>query len=212
MRTGNVKKLQSEQTMLRIQEAATRLFVSRGFAATTISQIAALLGFTKGALYAHFPSKEALLLSLIQRFETDYQEILISEVQSTPGDAMAKLNRLVSFSAGFAAKNKDLCLLVTTISNEFQEKDSELGKKLHSIRDAKVRFLIRLVEEGKSQGVFNPVPGSRALAHVIVAILDGVLLQWNLFEESLDGNELVRTLRSVLVQGVSPPPDKNAQG
>ncbi len=208
MKKVNAKKLQSEQTTLRIQEVATRLFVTQGFTATPISQISELLGLTKGALYAHFSSKEDLLLSLILCFETDYQELLISEVLSTSGGALAKLNRLVSFSAAFAAQNKELCLLLLSISNEFQGKDSELGKKLHSICDAKIRFVMRLVEEGKSEGLFDDSLNSEALAHVIVACLDGVLLQWNRFEETLDGREFVKTFRSVLTHGVCPHSDR----
>ena len=52
------------QTRANIQEAALSLFTERGFDATSMREIAEQLGITKAALYYHFDSKEAIILSL----------------------------------------------------------------------------------------------------------------------------------------------------
>jgi len=49
----------------RILEVAARLFSERGFAGTSIRDIADALGVTKAALYYHFPSKDAILGELV---------------------------------------------------------------------------------------------------------------------------------------------------
>ena len=48
-------------------DAAERLFVGRGFHATSIDAIADAAGFTKGAVYSNFASKEALFLTVYER-------------------------------------------------------------------------------------------------------------------------------------------------
>ncbi|WP_373049011.1 TetR/AcrR family transcriptional regulator [Vulgatibacter sp.] len=50
----------------RILEEALRLFATKGFAATSIRDIAAATGFTNPALYRHFAGKEQLALHLFE--------------------------------------------------------------------------------------------------------------------------------------------------
>ena len=53
-------------TRARLLEAAARVYARRGFAGATLDEVAGEAGFTKGAVYAHFGSKENLLLALLQ--------------------------------------------------------------------------------------------------------------------------------------------------
>jgi AcrR family transcriptional regulator len=52
-------------TRARLLEAAGRVFTDRGFGAATLDEVAAEAGYTKGAVYAHFGSKENLLSALV---------------------------------------------------------------------------------------------------------------------------------------------------
>lgn len=49
-----------------IQSVALRLFAEQGYESTSMRQIAEQLGFTKAALYYHFPSKEDIVRALIE--------------------------------------------------------------------------------------------------------------------------------------------------
>jgi AcrR family transcriptional regulator len=46
--------------------AAARVYARRGFGGATLDEVAAEAGFTKGAVYSHFGSKENLLLALME--------------------------------------------------------------------------------------------------------------------------------------------------
>jgi AcrR family transcriptional regulator len=60
-------------TRQRLIGEARRLFRERGYAATSLEQIAEAADVTKGAIYGHFASKEDLLLSAIEAAPTpDY--------------------------------------------------------------------------------------------------------------------------------------------
>ncbi len=58
------------QTRAQLLEAAAQVYAERGFAGATLDEVAARAGFTKGAVYAHFGSKENLLLALVEEYLT----------------------------------------------------------------------------------------------------------------------------------------------
>jgi len=65
------------KTRQRVLDEAQRLFRERGYAATSLEQIAEAADVTKGAIYGHFTSKEDLLLSAVEAAPTrDYGSML----------------------------------------------------------------------------------------------------------------------------------------
>ena len=70
----------SERTRARILESALDLFAKKGYVRTTFTDIAAQLKMTKGAVYWHFESKQALLMALIDemlaKFRRQIAELL----------------------------------------------------------------------------------------------------------------------------------------
>jgi TetR/AcrR family transcriptional regulator, transcriptional repressor for nem operon len=65
--TGQVTQ-DGRSTRDRIQDTAERLVLQRGFTATTVDQIIAELGITKGAFFHHFKAKSDLARALLDRF------------------------------------------------------------------------------------------------------------------------------------------------
>ena len=55
------------QTREELLDAALRLFQARGFHATSLDQVAAEAGYTKGAVYSNFSSKEDLFFGVYER-------------------------------------------------------------------------------------------------------------------------------------------------
>jgi AcrR family transcriptional regulator len=64
------RKQSQEHTRSRLIGAAASVFARRGLTHGSIDEVAAEAGFTKGAFYANFPSKEALVLAMLDaRFD-----------------------------------------------------------------------------------------------------------------------------------------------
>lgn len=62
------------QTRERLLDAALEVFSHRGYYAASVDEVAAQAGFSKGAVYSNFSSKEDLFLALIdRRFAKDVQ-------------------------------------------------------------------------------------------------------------------------------------------
>jgi AcrR family transcriptional regulator len=71
MSTPLSRETRKQATREALVRAATKLFASRGFAETSIDQIAAAIGLTKGAVYAHFDNKDALVTAVLAQLDTD---------------------------------------------------------------------------------------------------------------------------------------------
>lgn len=69
-----------KRTRARILASALALFAKKGYVHTTFTDVAARLGMTKGAVYWHFESKQALLMALIdamlEKFRRQIAELL----------------------------------------------------------------------------------------------------------------------------------------
>lgn len=61
----------AEKTRERLLDAAARLYGERGYADTSIADICADLGITKGALFHHFKSKDALFREVWTRLQVE---------------------------------------------------------------------------------------------------------------------------------------------
>ena len=76
-------KEEAERTRARILASALSLFVKKGYERTTFTDIAARLKMTKGAVYWHFETKEALLVALVdqmlQKFRRQLDELMPKE-------------------------------------------------------------------------------------------------------------------------------------
>ncbi|MDQ3789200.1 MAG: TetR/AcrR family transcriptional regulator, partial [Actinomycetota bacterium] len=55
-------------TRARLLDAAEEVFAEHGFGRTTLEQIAERAGYTRGAVYANFTSKDDLFLAVLDRW------------------------------------------------------------------------------------------------------------------------------------------------
>lgn len=87
-------------TIAAILAAARKEFGRRGFAATTIDEIAARAGIAKGAVYHHFPSKELIFEQVLERITAELaaETPLAARAGKTLLDAIAR-GTLVYLSA-----------------------------------------------------------------------------------------------------------------
>jgi AcrR family transcriptional regulator len=62
----NKHQVRTEETQAKILDAAEEIFSERGFEKTQLEEVASRAGYTRGAIYAHYSSKEDLFLALME--------------------------------------------------------------------------------------------------------------------------------------------------
>lgn len=97
---------QKPDNMTRIVEAASHLFATQGYAATSVEQVAAVCAAGKDTIYRRFPSKLALFGAVLVRARTRRIEQLQQVASKLPKDGDI-LDRLRKISRWFLEANLD---------------------------------------------------------------------------------------------------------
>ena len=93
-----LREPQVERNQARIEAAALRLFIQRGFYGTSVRDIAKGAGVSLGNLYNYYNTKEQLFQSLIRRYEARMAALMRAELAGVSGtiDDPDNLRRLAA--------------------------------------------------------------------------------------------------------------------
>ncbi|KJC42789.1 hypothetical protein UP09_18510 [Bradyrhizobium sp. LTSP885] len=98
--SNQLPRLNREESQARTRnlliEAAREEIIKKGFAQASVRDIADAAGFSQGAFYSNFPDKEAILLELVQRHQSEERakiEGVLGQASSEPAKVMAGLEK-----------------------------------------------------------------------------------------------------------------------
>jgi AcrR family transcriptional regulator len=77
---------QQEQTRGALLDAAARVFLERGFAGTSVEAITSEAGYSRGAFYSNFESKEQLFAELLQQRVYERYREMAKEAKAPRGE------------------------------------------------------------------------------------------------------------------------------
>ena len=198
MNRFEIRRKRTEEMLVK---AALSLFVRKGYHGTSVQEITQVAGVTKGALYGHFQSKGELLLRVIKEFDIRFIDEMMRTCRDVPGGALAKLHAIVTFNSAFAAQNPDLCVFLTFLTTELKT-DVEFEKALKSVYGKYQDFIKEIVLQGQREGGFDPALDPDLTALTFMGLHDGILHQWVLHKEEIDGENYVRTFRKIFFEGL----------
>jgi AcrR family transcriptional regulator len=167
----------------RILDAAYDLFSTQGVRTTTIATIADHVGLSEAGLLHHFPSKDALLLAVLERVDASFPdtEAWIAE----PGGGLESLRRIPA-TAHLLADRPELTRLRAMVSAESMLQAGDVRRhteeRLDLVRQVIAATIAKGVHDGEIRGDADPA----TLAVQIVAFMEGVQIQWMLAPEAVD--------------------------
>jgi len=152
-------------------DCAQGLFLSRGYERTTVNDVIAATGLSKGAFYHHFRSKEDLLEAIAERFAR-VSVAFIEALQADPSlDARQRINRLLALSREWKREHiPELKAMFTTLLKP------ENTVLYHRIVEAAFAVyapaLADIIAKGKAEGVFD-APDARTAAETLLWLSNG---------------------------------------
>lgn len=171
-------------TRERLLDAAIEVFAERGYAGTSVQEIATRAGLTTGAIYANFDGKAHLLFEAITSHGRSYlDELLMSGGGLTGGDLMAELaSHLLDRPLGHR-----LGLLIEAFVAS--RRDAELAGFVQSLLGERSDAIRVLVDRARAEGDIADAVSSDALVKFSLVLSLGSLLFNALDVELPDGDE-----------------------
>ncbi|HJZ86657.1 MAG TPA: helix-turn-helix domain-containing protein [Polyangia bacterium] len=166
------RQLDRQARRRKIQRVARRIFSERGFAGTTIEEIARRAGLSVGAIYLYFKSKEDLYVSLLQD-SLDLLAVELERILVQPGDARAQLRAAWELLSALGPTFREFLRILPSVQAAparakarpepsaalptLRERISvEVAAALTEAGDRSFALIGRIVEAGVAQGVFRP--------------------------------------------------------
>jgi TetR/AcrR family transcriptional regulator, transcriptional repressor for nem operon len=134
----------------RILDAAQRLVLERGFAATSVDAVLAEASATKGAFFHHFPSKNELGRALLERYSAADERLLDDFMAAAEADSDDAAEQLVAFVRNYERAADELapaqpgCLFVSFIYESQLAGEGEDDPIAASIHHWRTRLLEKL--------------------------------------------------------------------
>lgn len=183
-----------------ILDAAFELFATLGYRTATLAMVAERVGLTEAGVLHHFPSKEALLLAVLEARDTAFPDT--EAWVAAPGGGLGSLRRLPA-TARVLVDQPLLARFDVVVGGESVASGGPalayFQQRMAAIRGA----IAAMLDEGVRRGELRSDIDAKQTADEIVAFMAGIQLLW-LLDPSLDlvaaYEEYVKRLESELTK------------
>jgi len=198
---------QSRSRRERILDAAFSAFAKRGYRDTAVDDIAAAAETSKGGIYFHFPSKEAIFRELMQTTADKLVarvERAVAREEEPVARAEAALRTVLATFAGHRTMARVLFLDLAGAGRTFQAE----ANALHGRFAALIRGYL---DEAVAAGAIPPL--DTEIASVVwFGALNEVVARWLLADRPAPLEQSYPALRAVLLRSVGVPEERIARG
>ncbi len=178
-------------------DQAARVFAQKGYHATSIDDLIAATGMTRGGLYHYTESKRELLLGVLQ----ELMEPLLrqaGEILEVPAPAERQLRKLMVVWLQHVATHIDHMIVFDQERRTLQHEPD--WDQLRADRDRFEQILATLLERGAEEGSFAIVDPQIALMMVLGAV--NYMPQWLRSSGRLTPAEIAERYCDLLLDGI----------
>jgi AcrR family transcriptional regulator len=178
--------------------AARRVFARKGFAATKIDDVAREAGIGKGTVYEYFRSKDDIFFALYEEMKIELHRRIFELDHALP--PREKLHRLVVSALQAFEHWRDFGYILLDFW-AMHKNGASANIRFDEIYDEARSNLSLLIREGIRTGDFKKVNPTDT-ASALIAIFDGLLLQWIFNPRSFSPRTVADTVFDLICKGI----------
>ena len=185
-----------DDTRDKLFEAAARVFEEQGIGGASIEAIAAAAGFTRGAFYSNFKSKDELIIAMLE----DHVEQSIGRIR----DLLEKHKNLADFIEALKTMNRSqqdplgrsplLHMEMILFVARAEKRRPELAKRLRARR----KLVADIVETTNRNGGKDAVLDPAKTAALVLALEDGFRLHRLIDPETTPADSYLRAINDLM--------------
>ncbi len=192
---------QRARTRRELLDAAATVFARNGYHATSVDMVAEAAGYTKGAVYSNFDSKEELFLAVVDegldQAVTTLEEIVASAAPEDRADLVGqRRGKMQVFDRDWHMLETEFSLYAAR-NEHIRER---LAQRQRSIRDRIAALLEQHLSDIGATADVNP----QDLARLLIATGDGLTVMALAEPDETDGGQLMATLLHLLERALTP--------
>ena len=163
-----------EETRANLFLSARDLFARRGYNATSVDDIAENAGYTKGAFYANFETKDAVAMAILEENVTDDDAHLHAEFDAAFAETGQLIPTIIRCAEQASSDNRrDLLSVELLLQMSRMERFGAAGRALFARRHAAMcRFVNHILHRLDSKPIIDPA----LLASIILGLQHGHVL------------------------------------
>jgi len=186
-------------TRQQILDVARYLFSDCSYLGVSMKDISQRLGITKAALYYHFSSKRDIYVTVLDEVLVDLRAGLCTEHPGEPAEE--QLRRMVKDYLEFGMRERNL---VNALMLKLSPAETELRQFIVSSREQLIELFRPAIEGVLALRRSLPGVDGRLLATMLVAMMDGLVLEHSFLEKVLDPDGISGQIVSVLGLDAAP--------
>lgn len=187
----------SKERRQRLLDAALSVFSKKGYRDGAMDEIAGESGTSKGGVYFHFPSKQAIFLALLDRTAARLLDN-VEEAIASENDPIAKADAALLAVLRTFARHRGLARLFMV---EALGAGREFHERVLQIHGDFARVIKRQLDEAVAEGVIDPVDTDVA-SRAWFGALNEIVTTWVLSKKPGSLEESYRALRPILMRSV----------
>jgi AcrR family transcriptional regulator len=185
------------ETRARLLAAAAELFADQGVDAVSVDAVAEAAGRTSGAVYAHFGSKQGLLLALLDAWKDSVLTVLLAEVAVSDSPA-GQLGAVWANVADTSDRESSRWPLLEHELWLRAARDSEVADVIRVRNAEALRYSARRIGAWTSAVGATPAATPGELAVLIKALLTGLAMQERLDPGTVTDDLALRGLAALV--------------
>jgi AcrR family transcriptional regulator len=163
------RRREPAEKQARILAAAQRLFVARGFLATTAADIARAAEVSEGIVFHHFGSKEGVLVAVAAEYGRGLADAMLAAGAREQGAASADAMLREAFA--YVRERGPLSRLLMLAPAAM-----DLSSAIHATREPIVAAIARALERSQQEGLVRPLD-ARIVAELLHALVERALVE-----------------------------------
>ncbi|MEN9835323.1 MAG: hypothetical protein RL011_1516 [Pseudomonadota bacterium] len=170
-----------------------------GYHNFSMQDVARTAGVSKGIIHYYFLNKDELMMSVLDKVAGDIEKVLASEMSSIV-DNKRKLEVFIEVCFDIVRSTKEYYQVNMDFWTQINQKDEVkkvIARHYQKFREAAAN----VIREGITSGSFRQVD-AKDYASYIIAVIDGLSLQWLFDQTSFDYDRIIKKAGSLVVDGL----------
>jgi len=184
---------------MEIIESAGKILTVSGVSGLTIKNLAKEMNFSESAIYRHFPSKEEIIITMLNYLADSIDERLLNTI-NVSDNTEEKFKSLFRSQFNYFKNNPHF--VVAVFSDGLLEESMQINETIKKLMGVKTKHLMPIIIDGQKTGLFTSSVTSDELINIVMGTFRMLLYKWRVdnfqFDMISKGEKMVNSILTII--------------